>query len=104
MANKKKNYWYVLVVSAKGGPAFVTKVNHSDKTAVWSKDEPPLEMEMFWAKDLALGLLLNFTTALPVCSPIKLDDHLFRYDKGHFEWKWNEEESLDEEKEGDARG
>jgi len=97
MANKKKNHWYVLVLSANGGPAFVTKVHYSNKTAEWNKGEPPLEMEMFWAKDLALGLMLNFTTAFPVCSPIELTDHMFRYDKGHFEWKWNEEESPREE-------
>ena len=102
MANKKKNYWYVLVLSAKGGPTFVTAVHHANKTAEWNKKEPPLEMEMFWAKDLALGLLLNFTTALPVCSPIQLTDHMFNYNKGHFEWQWDEEEkSPDAEKDGD---
>lgn len=102
MANKKKNYWYVLVLSAKGGPTFVTAVNNANKTAEWNKGKPPLEMEMFWAKDLALGLLLNFTTALPVCSPIPLTDHCFNYNKGHFEWQWDEEEkSPDAEKDGD---
>lgn len=99
MANKKKNYWYVLVLSAKGGPTFVTAVHHANKTAEWKKSEPPLEMEMFWAKDLALGLMLNFTTAFPVCSPIPLDNHMFNYDKGHFEWQWDE--STEEEKEGE---
>lgn len=102
MANRKKNYWYVLVLSAKGGPTFVTEVHHANKTAEWNKGKPPLEMEMFWAKDLALGLLLNFTTALPVCSPIPLTDHCFNYNKGHFEWQWDEEEkSPDAEKDGD---
>ena len=97
---KKKNWWYVLVLSAKGGPTFVTAIHHANKTAEWNKKEPPLEMEMFWAKDLALGLMLNFTTAFAICSPIPLHDHGFNYDKGHFEWQWDEE-SPEEEKDGD---
>lgn len=32
MASKKKNFWYVLVL-ASDGPAFVTAVHRSDKTA-----------------------------------------------------------------------
>lgn len=98
MANKK-NHWYVLVM-AQGGPTFVTKVDHGNKTAHWNKDEPPLEMEMFWAKDLALGLMLNFTWALPVCMPIEMKDHMYDYTKGHFEWVKESPEDK-KEKEGE---
>ena len=96
---KKKNFWYVLVL-ANGGPTFVTAVNHSNKTAHWNKSEAPLEMEMFWAKDLALGLMLNFHMAYVVCSPIEIKEQPYRYEKGHFEWQWDEE-SPEEEKDGD---
>lgn len=98
MANKrKKNYWYVLVMS-NGGPKFVTKVNYGNKTAEWNGKDKPLEMNKDRAQDLTLGLYLNFNSAFAVCQPFELDTQPYRYDVGHFEWKFfNEENNKEEE-------
>lgn len=87
---KKQNYWYVLVLTEEG-PKFVTKINYANKTAEWDKLEAPLEMGMQRAKDLALGLMCNFHTAYPVCARCELENQPYYYNKGQFEWKWNEE-------------
>lgn len=85
MASKKKNFWYVLVL-ASDGPAFVTAVHRSDKTAEWNKTDKPLELGEYWAKDLAFGLMCNFFTAYPVCIPVEMETQPYRYNIGHFEW------------------
>ena len=90
MANKKKNYWYVLVMT-DNGPVFVTSVEYSSKTAHWNKLEKPLEMDMSSAKDLCFGLTLNFHMSFAVCLPYDLDTQPYRYNMGQFEWKENEE-------------
>lgn len=91
---KKQNYWYVLVMT-NHGPVFVTKINYSNKTAEWNKDEKPLEMDASRAKDLTLGLNLNLNSAFAVCQPFKIDAQPFRYELGEFEWKFNEGEEND---------
>lgn len=91
MANKKKNYWYVLVMT-DNGPVFVTSVEYSSKTAHWNKLEKPLEMDMNRAKDLTFGLNLNFHAAFAVCQPFEIDRQPYKYDRGQFEWKENEKE------------
>ena len=88
---KKKNYWYVLVMS-DNGPVFVTKINYGDRTAEWNKLEKPLEMDKDRAQDLALGLNLNFHTAYSVCQTFELDRQPYRYSDWHIEWKENEKE------------
>ena len=87
---KKRNYWYVLVLTSDG-PVFVTKVNYADKTAEWDNLEKPLEMTQSQAQDLTLGLNLNLTVAFAVCQPFALETQPYRYSIGHFEWKYNEE-------------
>ena len=83
---KKKNFWYVLVMT-NDGPRFVTDVAYSPhKEAKWELDKKPLELSETSAKDISLGLLLNFYMALPVCSPIEMTEHPYRYACGHFEW------------------
>ena len=94
MANKK-NFWYVLVLE-NDGPAFVTKVEYSNKTAYWNKLEKPLEMSMESAKDLTLGLNLNFHVAFTVCMPFALEEQPCSYNLGHFEWVYNKEEEANE--------
>ena len=93
MAGKKKNFWYVLVMSDEG-PKFVTKIG-DHHTAYWNEKETPLEMSEVWAKDVAKGLLLNWFTAYAVCSPIEVGYHPYRYSKYHIEWKENEEDAPD---------
>lgn len=94
MANKKKNFWYVLVMT-ETGPAFVTNVDRSDKTAWWHKDESPLELGEFFAKDLTLGLNCNGHSAYAVCHRIELDHQPYLYNIGHLEWV-SDKESKDE--------
>ena len=88
---QKKNYYYVLVMT-NSGPTFVTKVNHSNKTAEWNKLEKPLELEKFWAEDLVLGLNLNLNVAFMVCSKFQIDYQPYLYDRGQFEWVYKKEE------------
>ncbi len=90
---KKQNYWYVLVLT-ETGPVFVTKTER--KYAHWDKNEKPLEMSEYMAKDVMRGLLLNFYTAFACCLPLALDSQMYVYSKGHFEWVENEEEKEDE--------
>ena len=68
------------------GPVFVTKINYGNRTAEWNMLEKPLEMDMERAKDLALGLMLNFNTAFPVCCPIEMENQPYYYENGKFEW------------------
>ena len=88
---KKKNYWYVLVMTEEG-PKFVTKVNYGDKTAEWNMLEEPKEFSKETAKDLVIGLNLNFNIAYAVCQPFELTGQPYRYADGKFEWVENEKE------------
>lgn len=95
MANKKKNFWYVIVMTSTG-PTFVTGINRSEKTAQWNKDEKPLELGEYWAKDLAFGLQCNWNIAYAVCNGYELDSQPYRYNVGSFEWKMNDKEDSEE--------
>jgi len=86
MATKKKNFWYVLVMT-ETGPTFVTDVNHRDKTAEWDKDGSPLEMSESEAKDLAIGLQLNYHLSYAICNAYALDSQPYHYEFGEFVWK-----------------
>ena len=91
---KKQNYYYVLVLTNEGAK-FVTKVNWSNKTAEWNKLEKPLEMSKETAKDLTMGLQLNFNNAFMVCNGYEISCQPYRYDKGNFVWKWSKENDTD---------
>ena len=58
MANKKKNYYYVLVF-ADDGPAYVTSVIYAERSARWDKNETPKEFSKYDAEDLVFGLRCN---------------------------------------------
>lgn len=92
MANKK-NFWYVLVMT-DGGPVFVTKVEYQGKTAYWNKDEKPLEMGMYQAKDLTFGLNVNGHSSYAVCQPFEIDHQPYNYADWKIKW---EEKSKEEE-------
>ena len=55
MANKKKEYWYVIVMS-RNGAVFVTETNNWQRTARWDKDKKPISFTKSDAQYLALGL------------------------------------------------
>ena len=84
--SNKKNFWYVIVME-DDGPAFVTSVNHLDKTAYWNKDEKPIELGESTAKDLAFGLMCNFNLAYAICSRVEIKNQPYCYDRWQIEWK-----------------
>lgn len=91
MATKKKNHYYVLVMTA-AGPKFVTKVNYGDKTAEWNYEEKPLELDKFWAEDLVLGLNLNWNTAYLICQKWEIEHQPYRYEDYKIQWVEREKE------------
>ena len=103
MAQKKKNYWYVLVLTSEGAK-FVTGIEHDTKIAHWDGLEKPLEFSESMAKDLAFGLNANFFLAYPVCMPFEITHQPYFYKLGKFEWKPFKEEQAEkqeEQKEGE---
>lgn len=88
MAAKKKNYYYVLVLTSEG-PVFVTETKYHD--AMWDKNKPPKLFSKAFAEDVALGLALNFHSAFMVTTKYELTTQPYRYDKGNFEWKNKED-------------
>ena len=85
---KKKNFYYVLVLTAEG-PTFVTEVSYRTKIAEWKKDQKPLDFSKEAAEDLAFGLTANFWSAYAIHSRFEITEQPYKYDLGHFEWKWN---------------
>lgn len=83
MANKT-NYWYILVLT-ESGAKFVTNIL-PHRTAEWDELGKPMEFTQNMAKEIAKGLMLNFNTAFPVCSPIELDKQPYNYQDWKIEW------------------
>lgn len=99
MAKTKRQNWYYVLVMTDGGPVFVTSVEYSPKVAHWDKTEKPLVMDKSRAEDLTLGLNLNFHVAFTVCSKFEMDYQPYMYDKGCFEWKFNNDKNQKTKKE-----
>lgn len=92
MANKKYHY-YILVLTTKG-PVFVTGIP-SRHTAEWDESKVPKEFDKEYAQDIVLGLSCNGYTAFMVQMKWEINSQPYFYDKGHFEWVWNEDEKED---------
>ena len=92
---QKKNHYYVLVLTDTGAK-FVTSTG-ANQYAKWDGNEKPLDMPQYFAEDVALGLMLNGYMAFCVKNRFEIEHQPYRYNLGHFEWKWNEEK-----KEGEA--
>ena len=102
MANsKKKNFYYVLVL-ANDGPAFVTSIRYSDKTAYWNKEEKPLLMSKSEAENLAYCLKLNFYSAFMVQNEYEMEEQPYRYNLGRFKWVNKEDQTEEEEQTEEA--
>lgn len=94
---KKKNYWYVLVLT-DDGPTFVTSVkNYPEKVAYWNKDEKPYEFSREWAQDLAWALCVNGHMSYAVSQRFEIENQPYAYNRGHFEWKEGAEPDENEE-------
>ena len=87
---RKTNWWYVLVLTEEG-PVFVTGFENRN-WCKYNKLKAPLEMSQQKAKEVAYGLTLNFHTAFAVCSCVKREYQPFQYERGQFEWKWNDKD------------
>jgi len=88
----KKSFNYVLVITEEG-PKYVTKINYTDKTAEWQKDNAPLNFATKEsAQNLANGLMCNFFYAVAVVSTFELTEQPCNYKRGHFVWQENEKE------------
>ena len=95
---KSKQYYYYILVFTNDGPIFVTNVEYSPKQAMWNKEQKPLEMSKEAARDVSLGLLLNFYQAYVIESPIEITSQIYLYKEGHFEWV----EGVEEDKKDDT--
>lgn len=100
--NKKSNYWYVLVLTDYG-VKFVTSIKNGCRTAYWDSVGKPMEFSMSVAKDIAFGLNCNFITAYPVCTPVELRSQPYMYDKGHFEWRWDDDDGQERPESSDKQ-
>lgn len=89
MANKKKNWYYVVVYTSQG-PKYVTGLGEKH-TAFWDETKTPKEFSQDWAREIVVGLLWNGYNAVVAASPIELDNQPYRYDIGHFEFVHNKE-------------
>ena len=86
---KKKNHYYVLVLTTEG-PKFVTKVNNFTHYAEYNELEKPKEFDTkSYADDVSFGLTVNFITAYTITTPYEITSQPYRYDSGKFNWVWN---------------
>lgn len=90
---KKKNYHYVLVCTSEG-PVFVTSLGEN-RYAHFDKKEKPFEISEYRANDVAFGLSANFYCAYHIKSEFEITSQPYRYDAGHFEWAWDNENNED---------
>ena len=97
MSNRPSNkyHYYILVLTQKG-PKFVTKLG-TNRTAYWNANEKPLEVSREWAIDVSYGLTWNCNPAYPVCVNYEIEIQPFMYDRGHFEWHWDEQTTNEKE-------
>lgn len=96
MSRKKSKYYYVLVFSNEG-PIYVTYVNRNNKYAHWNKNKPPMEFNKHSAKDLALGLNMNFTSAVVVVSPVEITGQPYRYEEFDVKFERREKDGEEEQ-------
>ena len=92
MATTKKQtqFHYVLVMTDEG-PKFVTGLGEHH-TAYWNELEAPKELAKEWADDMVIGLTWNGHLAFHVVSKFEIEKQPFRYNIGHFEWKFNKDD------------
>ncbi len=94
MATKKKYHHYVLVFTNEG-PKFVTSLG-DHHTAYWNELESPKEFSKEYADDVVFGLRCNFFSAVRVTTPVELDNQPYLYDRGKFDFVFNNEPSRED--------
>lgn len=83
---KKKEYWYVLVMGSNGC-VFVTETNNWERTAKWEKDKKPMLFSKDNAQYLAMALTMNGNTAFAVGDNWEHDRQPYNYEYGNFYWR-----------------
>ncbi len=97
----EKKHFYILVLT-HDGPIYVTSFGEG-KTAFWNREEKPYEVSESYGQGVVLGLNWNGSMALLVQSAWEIESQPYLYDKGCFQWKWNDkEESREGGEEDDA--
>ena len=91
---KKKNHYYVLVMT-DDGPKFVTDTKGHD--AYWDYKEKPMEFDKSWAEEVARGLNLNWHLAYVVAQPWEIDSQPYRYTDYKISWINREKETEETE-------
>lgn len=77
----KNKFYYYVGVKTNGGMTLVTKVENTGRMCYWNDKLPPLAMSKTCAEDIALGLNLNFHSAVVIQSRIELTTHFLAIDK-----------------------
>lgn len=97
MSNTTRNkyHWYVLVLTAKG-PKFVTKLGEH-RIAYWVATDKPLELTKEMANGISIGLTWNGNPAYPVCVNYEIETQPFMYERGQYQWHWNEQTTSEKE-------
>lgn len=83
---KKKEYWYVLVMT-KNGAVFVTETNNWERTAKWEKEKKPMKFTKDDAQYLAMALTMNSHLAYAVSDTWEHKQQPYRYENGSFYWR-----------------
>ena len=89
----KPKYQYYILVCTDYGPKFVTSIDWGDKTCQWDKDKTPLAMSKAQCENITLGLCLNWNIAFSVFTDSGIISQPYQYEKGHFEWKWEDKDN-----------
>ncbi|MBQ7818605.1 MAG: hypothetical protein IJ341_02790 [Bacteroidales bacterium] len=76
----KANKYYYVGVRTQNGLVLVTKKDNSTRTCEWDADAEPLQMTESVATDTALGLTLNYNTAVVIKSCWEIKTQCFYVD------------------------
>lgn len=77
----KKKFYYYVGVKVNDGMTLVTKVENAGRMCYWNDKFPPLELGKTRAEDIALGLNLNYHSAVVIQSHFELTTHFLAIGK-----------------------
>lgn len=76
--DKRKKYYYYILVFTTNGPRYVTSIG-DHHTAYWKEENAPKEFSKKYARDVVIGLNLNFWNAVLAESPLPLHNQPDNY-------------------------
>lgn len=77
----KKKFYYYVGVKVNDGMTLVTRVENAGRMCYWNDKLPPLELSKTYAEDIAMGLNLNFHSAVVIQSRFELTTHFLAIEK-----------------------